>query len=247
MNIQKITSTSNTNVQHAHALQRNKKYRIASHSILIEGKNLLVDLVKKVSPLKLFIQEPFLPLFQESTSDIFIIDKKVTQKISLLDSPEGCFAEFLLPKSDFPQTITKGLVLDRLQDPGNMGTILRTALALGIETVFFIEPCCDIWNPKVIRAAKGAHFNLSLLISSWEEIISRFPDTTLYVADPQGEDIQTIKPLKSWLLVLGNEAHGVQIPSHIPQKHISIPMSSKVESLNVAQAGAIALYALTRL
>ncbi len=245
MSIKRITSTSNDIVKHAVRLQKEKSYRTASNSVLVEGKNLLLDLIKKKPPIRLFLVESLLPLFQQFAGEIFLIDDQIAKKMSLLEAPEGCFAEYPLPQHSFPQSIEKGLILDRLQDPGNVGTLLRTALAFGLETVFFIEPCCDPWNPKVIRAAKGAHFELSLITTSWEELTVHIQNPTLFVADLEGEDIGAISPTPSWLLVLGNEAHGAVIPPTLKKSFLRIPMSNKVESLNVAQAGAIALYCLT--
>ena len=245
MTIKRIASTSNDIVKHAVRLQKEKSYRTASNSVLVEGKNLLLDLIKKKAPARLFLVEPLLPLFQEFAGEIFLIDEKIAKKISLLEAPEGCFAEYPLPQHAFPQSLEKGLILDRLQDPGNVGTLLRTALAFGLETVFFIEPCCDPWNPKVIRAAKGAHFDLCLIPTSWEELSSHIQNLTLYVADIDGEDIEKISFSQKWVLVLGNEAHGAVIPPTLKKSCLRIPMSQKVESLNVAQAGAIALYRLT--
>lgn len=253
MTIHRITSTSNDLVKHAAKLQKDKSYRISTERVLVEGKNLLLDLVKKHTPERIFLTEPLLPLFQETFAkapqgydgDIFIIEPFVAQKISLLDSPEGCFAEYLLPRPAIPKSVQQGLVLDRLQDPGNIGTLLRTALAFGIQAVFCIEPCCDVWNPKVIRSAKGAQFDVPVISTSWNDLHQSFPNLILYVADLKGEDIRTISPTTPWLLVLGNEAHGASLPSNLPQQPILIPMSSHVESLNVAQAGAIALYCLT--
>lgn len=244
MRIQKITSTSNALVKHAVRLQKEKSYRNSTQSLLVEGKNLLIDLLKKHTPKHLLLVESLVPLFHEFPGDVYIIEEHIAKKISLLDSPEGCFAEYSLPQHSFPQSIEKALILDRLQDPGNVGTLLRTALAFDVTTIFFIEPCCDVWNPKVIRAAKGAQFDLSLIPTTWETLSSLFPALTLFVADLEGEDISSLLPPKRWLLVLGNEAHGPQIPSSFSPRRIRIPMSNKVESLNVAQAGAIALYCL---
>jgi RNA methyltransferase, TrmH family len=246
MSIKKITSTSNEIVKHAVRLQKEKSYRTSSNTVLVEGKNLLLDLTKKKAPLRLYLVEPLLSLFQEFTGEILLIDEKIAKKISMLEAPEGCFAEYPLPTPLFPKTIEKALLLDRLQDPGNVGTLLRTALAFGVETIFFIEPCCDVWNPKVIRSAKGAHFELSLISTSWDELAPHIQNFTLYVADIEGEDIGKISPSQNWVLVLGNEAHGSVIPSRLKKTLLRIPMSDKVESLNVAQAGAIVLYCLRR-
>ena len=159
---------------------------------------------------------------------------------------------FLLTKveiNDLPNNLRIDLlaeirchVLDGLQDPGNVGTLLRTALALDVRTVFLIDPCADPWNPKALRAAKGAQFDLTLISGTFDIIP---PDASLIVADTKGEDLRTYTPPKNWFLVVGNEAHGHRVPESRHPSLITIPMPGPMESLNVSQAGAIILYALT--
>jgi RNA methyltransferase, TrmH family len=231
-----ITSLSHDLVKHAVRLKKDRSYRLSTNTVLVEGKNLLLDLMKRHTPKNLFLTEDRVsdfPLFPQIT----IITKSIAEKISSVESPEGCFAEFILPKQK-ANNLLRGLILDRLQDPGNVGTLLRTALAFDINTIFLIEPCCDPWNPKAIRAAKAAQFDLTIVPCQWRQI----PPMPLYVADVQGEDIATVTPPSSWLLTVSNEACGQNTPEFLRPIFVKIPMLGPVESLNVAQAGAILLY-----
>jgi len=239
MREKKISSLSNEKVKHLVRLQKEKSYRQSTKTVLVEGKNLLLDLVQRHSPKEIFITEEHLNLFSKHNPTI--ISQAIAEKISDVVTPEGCFAEFDLPNNRFPAKISTGLILDGVQDPGNVGTLLRTALAFNVRTIFLIEPSCDAWNPKVIRAAKGSQFDLTILPCSWKDIPTNIP---LFVADLVGDDIQTFPQQKRWLLVLGNEAKGAKIPSSHSFHQITIPMSGPIESLNVAQAGAILLYTL---
>ena len=239
MREKRISSLSHDTVKHLVRLQKEKPYRYLTKTVLVEGKKLLLDLVQRRSPKEVFITEEHLNLFSKHNPTI--ISQAIAEKISDVVTPEGCFAEFDLPVNPSPAAISTGLVLDGVQDPGNVGTLLRTALAFDVRTILLIEPSCDPWNPKVIRAAKGSQFDLNILPCSWKDIPTNIP---LFVADLVGDDIQIIPPQKEWLLILGNEAKGPKIPSSHSFHQITIPMSGPIESLNVAQAGAILLYTL---
>jgi len=237
MNEKRISSLSHENVKHWVRLQKDKSYRHASKRILVEGKNLVRDLSKRHKPIEVIITEPHLKAFSQHNPTI--ISQHIAEKISDVLTPEGCFAEFELPTTSFPTSISTGIIFDGLQDPGNVGTLFRTALAFGIHTVFLIEPSCDPWNPKVIRAARGSQFDQTIVSCSWKDLPTNIP---LFVADLNGEDIKNLHIPKKWLLVLGNEAQGPKLPPSSPHHKITIPMKGPTESLNVAQAGAVLLY-----
>jgi RNA methyltransferase, TrmH family len=137
------------------------------------------------------------------------------------------------------------LALDGISDPGNLGTILRTALALGWDGVFITSNSTDPFNEKALRAAKGATFRLPILCGSWEELEQLIKKNNLHVfiADMQGSALNKEVIQTPLVLILGNEAHGA---SAFLKKHyhsISIPISDKMESLNVAIAGGILMHA----
>lgn len=245
MVIQRITSTSNELVRHAYTLLREKEYRLSTQSTLVEGKNLLLDLLKTHTPKRLFVTEKQLPFFSHHVPEIIVISDHISQKISQLPSPEGCFAEIELPQQTLQQPFNAALILDRVQDPGNVGTLLRTALAFTVTTIFFIEPCCDPWNPKAVRAGKGAQFSMQIVSTSWEKLAYYSPEYAFFIADLKGESINTVIVPKKWMLVLGNEAHGPFVPHNIAKKDVTIPMGGAINSLNVAQAGAILLFTFT--
>lgn len=246
--IRKIESSSHDLVKHFVKLSKDRSYREQSGSVLVEGKNLLQDLVKRHQPLRIMTTEEHEALFAAVSCERICISEQVCQKISSVESPEGCFAEFRVPASqsasDFADSLVHVVVLDGVQDPGNVGTLLRTALAFGVHTVACLPPCCDVWNPKVIRAAKGAQFDMKIFQATWSELLIHKPaDVMIVVADAHGHSLRPAPEL--WWLVLGNEAHGSSIPMEVAAHSVAIPMVGPVESLNVAQAGAILLYELT--
>jgi TrmH family RNA methyltransferase len=134
------------------------------------------------------------------------------------------------------------LILDQIADPGNLGTLLRTAYALKWDGVAATPGTVDFFNDKAIRAAKGATFRLPLALVSSEEIASW--NVSFYIADLQGAPLSDAKFQTPRALILGNEGRGISPWAETIGKKIHIPMRTEAESLNVAAAGAILLYAM---
>jgi TrmH family RNA methyltransferase len=236
-----LSSPTHDLVKHWSRLQKDRDYRQSIGRVLVEGKNLLRDLLRRHRPVRLIVTERNKDTFGNESGEVYLVTEAIAAKISSVETPEGCFAEFELPAPLASPDLDRVVIFDRLQDPGNVGTLLRTCLSFNIRTALLIEPCCDPWNPKCIRSAKGAQFDIQVLPCSWEHLPSIGP---LFVADMAGADIRTIERPRRFALVLGNEAHGVKIPPSLPSCFVKIPMPGPMESLNVAQAGAILLYAL---
>ena len=140
------------------------------------------------------------------------------------------------------------LVLDGIQDPGNVGTLIRAAAAFGAREVIALDGTVDPYNAKAVRAAAGAIFAVGVRRSRWSEVAvelgARGP---LVVADMGGEDVGTVRVPATWSLVVGGEGAGVRPEVHAAAARVvSIPMPGGVESLNAGVAGSILLYILTR-
>ncbi len=150
-----------------------------------------------------------------------------------LENYHGRVAVARIPEPTTPTT--PFLVLDRIQDPGNMGTILRTALAFGFKTVYTID-CVDPYSPKVIRASSGMALRVNIIDTDYDHLPM---DTTYYLADLRGDKPKPIRET-NFGIVLGNEGQGINpIFYEKPHKVITIPMAEDCESLNVAVAGGI--------
>ena len=146
-----------------------------------------------------------------------------------------------------PLTDKKWLVaLDGVSDPGNLGTLLRTAIALGWEGVYILENSCDPFNDKALRAAKGATFKLPIAYGSWESLlkIAKANNLEIVASDMDGESPEDLDPNVGKLLIVGNEGLGLSDKAQKHAKRVTIPMSGNMESLNVAVAGGIMMYAL---
>jgi TrmH family RNA methyltransferase len=140
------------------------------------------------------------------------------------------------------------LILDRVRDPGNLGTILRTALAARGEQVLLTPGTVDPTNPKVVRAAMGAHLHLPVTMLGWESIAGTTTGCNVWLADVRGDALYTAVDWTGPVaLIVGGEAAGAGRQARaLAQASVSIPMSADVESLNTAVATAVILFEIAR-
>lgn len=239
----KITSTQHPIVKRFVKLRQDKSFRKEEKSVVIVGERLVKEISCHFKLKTLIIDHDFPGITAAQT---FMATPEILKKITSLNQPEGIAAEIALPEEKKLQDKKRLLVLDRISDPGNLGTLLRTALALGWEGVFLTPGTADPFNEKAIRAAKGASFLLPLYEGTYEELelLIREEKMTVYVADLEGNSLEKLTAKPPLALILGNESQG---PSAWSKKHgslITIPMGENAESLNVASAGAILMYTL---
>lgn len=168
------------------------------------------------------------------------------------ETPQGVLAVAVIPKAALtpPAGSARYLVLDALQDPGNVGTVVRTAAALGVTATIALPGTVDLWNAKVVRSSMGALFHHPVVAWSWEQC-AEFLSTNgvpLWAADMDGDPLPVVAsgPVPERVaMVVSNEGAGLSANVEaVVTRRISIPMSPGVESLNVAVASAIVLYAL---
>ena len=171
------------------------------------------------------------------------------------DSPQGVIAIAVVPDhslENLPGDWTGILlVLDAVQDPGNVGAILRTAAALGAIATVALPGTVDLWNAKVVRSGMGSHFTHPAFSSTWTELdtFRSRASLALWAADASGEDAATIAAARPSrvALVVGNEGAGVSVDARARvERSVAVPIANGVESLNVAVATGILLYTLTR-
>lgn len=214
---------------------------------LAEGKKLLYELYRAPSPAQveaiLTTVDP-LPYFLPSwEGKVHPITDTQLRQISTHENPEGILIVLAIPSYSLPEPLPPALFLEDIQDPGNVGTLLRLADAFGISWVLGTPRTADFYGPKVVRAAMGATFRLCaqrISYPEWHSLTSRYVDS-LAIADLQGLQPEEFPWESKPYLYLGNESRGVQ---YGPQQasRVCIPMPGKAESLNVAVAAAILLY-----
>ncbi|MDP6202142.1 MAG: RNA methyltransferase [Candidatus Marinimicrobia bacterium] len=166
------------------------------------------------------------------------------KQLSPSTTPPGVLAVCKIPIFDSPDMNRNFIYLDHISDPGNMGTILRTALWFGIHNIVLSEACIDPFNPKVVRGAMGAHFHISWIGTM---PLCAFTDYTVLGADYRGNSILAVKKIPDkWVLVMGSEAHGISSDVHDElDQLIAIPKVGTGESLNVGVSMGILLHCLT--
>jgi len=173
----------------------------------------------------------------------YVVSKEIMESISSAKSPQGviCVCKYLEEK---PIKSDKVLLLDDVSDPGNLGTLLRTALAFGYNDVILKEGCSQ-YNEKVLQSTQGAIFNLNI-VNNFD--INKLKEYEIIATEIKGSvDLSTISKIGKHILVLGNEAHGVSEEIlNLASKRVKIEIKN-IESLNVAIAGAIAMFELSKL
>jgi len=179
------------------------------------------------------------------------VDAEEFSSAAETESPQGILAVGVVPKYTLddlsPTSSLRLLVLDAIQDPGNAGTILRTAAALGATATFSLPGTVDLWNAKVVRSGMGAHFHHLCLSGTWDDLESfrRAHAVTVWSADASGESIDTLVPPSRLALVVGNEGGGLSSLSRTrSDRLVALPIAASTDSLNVAVAAGILLYEL---
>lgn len=185
--------------------------------------------------------------------DVLELPEREFATVAQTESPQGVLAIAEVPERRLNDLPTAGdvrlLVLDGVQDPGNVGTILRTAAALGATATVALPGTVDLWNAKVVRSAMGAHFHHPALFSTWEELdaFRQQYGVVLWAADAAGEPVGSALPPPRLALVVGNEGSGITEATRARADHlVALPIAAIVESLNVAVAAGILLHALRR-
>ncbi len=239
-----ISSRQNKIVKFASSLKENK-FRNEHKMFLMEGIKNLKEALKFGQVQMIFS----LHEIQDTPNEIplYIVTEEVIQKLTKTKNPEGVVFVVKMFDDLFPSRLNKILYLDDIQDPGNMGTIIRTALAFSFDCIFTSSKCVSIYNDKVIAASKGAFFQIPIIEKDFSQIkhlgkviVSSLNEDSISLSSYKIDD-------KPFILVLGNEAHGVKKEIiEIADLKIKIPMSN-IDSLNVSVAAGILMFELTKL
>ena len=231
-----ILSKNNQKVKDACALKL-KKVRQEKGLFLMEGiKNL--DLALTYGNVKTIFTSIGLPKIGKDI-ETYKVNDEVLRKLAVSENPEGVvfICETLKPKKD-KKDYHKIVYLDQINDPGNLGTILRTAVAFNYDAVVLSKGSVDLYNEKVIAASKGAIFLIDAFVGNIED----YKDKQIIVStlDENSIPLNECKKPNDFVLVLGNESHGVSEPIiKIASQLVKIEMNDVIDSLNVAMAGAI--------
>ncbi len=247
MQLKEISSLQHPLVKHWVQLSSSSSYRQSEKTLLVTGENVLVELAHAYPFKRLIMQKDAVLPSVLSCEEIYIVSEEILKKISGLVQPGPLAAELPIPPAADLHRAKRLLVLDQITDPGNLGTLLRSALALGWDGVFLLDNSVDPFNDKALRAAKGATFRLRLAKGDEDALaeLMTSKEWTIYGADLQGSSVceKTSCP-SSLMLILGNEAHGLSHFSKERSTLLSLPTGANMQSLNVAVAGSILMFIL---
>lgn len=243
-----ITSRQNNVIRHIRKLAGDRKYRRNCGEFLCEGPKMLVEAERwGFTPQTILAcDEAQLHPWEGLATHTVLVDAELLAYAADTETPQG-----LLFTCKIPETLDKLpgerlLVLDGVQDPGNVGTILRTADAFGADGVVLLSGCADPWSPKVVRATMGACFRIPVMVYTLEELSAMLneKDIPMY-ATALRDDTQDIRqvPLHRAAVVIGSEGRGVsEQVLNLCEKTLKIPMTERCESLNAAMAAGIVLW-----
>jgi len=253
-----ITSLKNDRVRLVRALQERRRVRQRERRFVLEGVRLCQEAAHaRARPHFVLytarVQEDpkgraLLTAWQEAGVPCEEVSEEVMAACSDMETPQGLLAVVPIPDLPLPTHPTLVLILDRLRDPGNLGTILRTALAAGVEGVLLAPGTVDATNPKAVRAGMGAHFRLPMAAMDWDEIARAVAGCRVYLADAQGSVPYTDADWTGRVaLIVGGEAAGAGSRAHaLAEATVAIPMAAGVESLNAAVAAGVLLFEAAR-
>ena len=249
-----ISSTRNKRVRYVKSLQSKARLRRSERKLVLEGDRLIADALSSGGrpALALYSLEnadfQVIARLQDYNCDLLPVSAEVLSFVSDTQQPAGIIAVLAIPKPPIPQPARRVLILDEIREPGNLGAILRTAAAAGVELAILAPGCVDPYNSKVMRAGMGAHFRIPVVEAPWPEIMSFCQDLTVYAASADSITEYTAVDWRcDWALILGNEARGLSPKAHsAAQKVIAIPMAAAAESLNVSSAAAVILFEARR-
>ena len=256
-----ILSIKNPRIKRLRRLNESVAYREEVAEFVLEGIRLIEDAINAGAiPKEIFygegllkreVGERLLARLSSLGSDMFMVEDVLLERLADTVTPQGIIGTFEAPKASFDDFITfkeKGLlVLDALQDPGNTGTLIRTAAAFDFSGILLLPGCSDAYNPKTLRATAGSIFRIPVVKSSstYEAIQKiRASGFKLIVAHSgEGKFIDEIDLGRYPAIVVGNEGHG---PSkeimEFADELVMLPMANNVESLNAAVAGSLLIY-----
>ena len=242
-----ITSLENNKVKNLVRLQQ-KKNRDETGTYLVEGEHLVEEAYKNSSILELFVLEGTSVSYDVLTTEV---TEDVMKKISTLDTFPNMIA--LCKKKEYKEFVgDKFLLLDGIQDPGNLGTIIRSSLAFNVSMIILSPTCVDFYNPKVIRGTQGMMFHIPVMVMDTKDAIHYMKENSIPVYGTSvvnGVDVSTLskEDKEKYCLIMGNEGNGLSSEiQDLCDQNLYIQMNSKVESLNVGVACSILLYELGR-
>lgn len=236
-----ITSVNNEHIKELIKL-KTKKYRDVSDTFLVETKHLVMEAYKAGLIKELILEKnEIYPLDVNTT----YVTREILKKISSTDTPPTVMA-VVYKKKELLTIGEKVLILDNIQDPGNLGTIIRSAVAFNMDTIVLSNDTVDLYNPKVVRSNQGMMFHINIIRRNTHSFINELKNNDYKIVGTKvtnGKDVRTASIYSHFALVIGNEGRGISKDiDDLCDEYLYIKMNDKCESLNASVAASILLY-----
>lgn len=252
-----ITSSQNSKIKLVRALLGRAKERREANAFVVEGVRLVEESVSSDWGLKFVLYDETLSErgkaqvegLKSRGVDVEIVSTSLMESLSETETPQGLLAVLEVKQLPIPNPLDFVIIPDHIRDPGNLGTLLRSATATGVQAVLIPPETTDAFAPKVVRSGMGAHFRLPIRSMTWEEIeqISNSANLQMYIADMDGPSCWEMDLRQPLALIVGGEADGASEEARkLANEQISIPMAENVESLNAGVAGSVLMFEVVR-
>lgn len=250
-----ITSSTNPKVKYVRRLQTDRRFRAREKAFIVEGTRWLTELVERahLPEIVLYTEDwhntaDNRRILQQLNAPAQLVSDQIMADMSDTETPPGILAVVPIQPRPLPDQPSLLLILDRIRNPGNLGTMLRTAGAAGAEAVILGPGCVDAYNPKVIRGGMGAHLRLPIHQMKWAALTPLVANMKVWLAAAKGETEYTaVNWRQPSALIIGSEASGAsQKARQMADGRLFIPMHADTESLNAAIAAGIILFEAVR-
>jgi TrmH family RNA methyltransferase len=252
-----ITSPQNPKIKLARAMGGLPKVRRKEGAFLAEGVRLVEEALDANWSIRFVLYSvglsergvELVARLQESGSEVEEIAPNLLKSLSETETSQGILAVLELSQLPIPKNLNFVLILDQIRDPGNLGTLIRTAAAAGVQAVLLPPETADAFAPKVVRAGMGAHFRLPVHTMDWDEIrqICKSANLQIFLADMNGISFWETDFREPLAMIVGGEAEGAsQQARELATTTVSIPMLGETESLNASIAGAVLMFEVVR-
>lgn len=249
--MESISSPKNEKIKELVKLQTAKGRKKAG-MYLLEGEHLVEEAIKERAQIKLIVVtsnrlEDYKKLLAQADVQVLVVSQDVFHKLSMTETAQGILAVVEIVKQEILPHKGRFIVLDAVQDPGNLGTIVRTADAAGFDAVVLGTGTVDLYNDKVLRSMQGSHFHIPVFQANLQEYLPILKEKGVQVAvtalHRDSKDYSVLQGATDVAIVVGNEGQGVSDDViDLADVVVTIPMFGKAESLNVSIASALLMY-----
>lgn len=252
-----ITSRQNPKLKLVRALGGRPKERRKAGAFLAEGVRLVEEALAADWPIRFVLYaeglsergKELVEKLKVTGCEVEEVKQGLLQSLSETETSQGILAVLEQSQLSLPKSLNFLLIPDQIRDPGNLGTLIRTAAAAGVQAILLPPETADAFAPKVVRAGMGAHFRLPIHSMGWAKIeqVCKSADLQVFLGDMDGGSCWETDFRNPLALIVGGEAKGASAQAgKLANVKVSIPMPGKVESLNASVAGAVLMFEIVR-